>query len=117
MHAFDTPMATGGVCDPLDIERGQADEIAGVEGAAIGMLGAAVDLDQGLDVGEARLAWIAAGRSDPIDFTGERIGSGLDAAVALLYGGLGDQFVFRGTAEIVGDLGFEIGLIALRASR
>ena len=81
------------------------------------MLDTAVDLDEGLDVGEARLAGIAALRIDPVDLAGGAIGACLDAAVTLFDGGLGDEFSIGGVAKIVGDLGFEIGLIAFEGEQ
>jgi len=89
MHAFDAPMTACGLGDPVDVERSRADEVPCVGGGTIRMLDTAVDLDEGLDAGEARLARIAALRSDPVDLAGGRIGACLDAAVALFDGGLG----------------------------
>ena len=45
----------------------ERDVVAGIEAAAVGIFGAGVDLDDGLDVGEARLARIAALGRDPVD--------------------------------------------------
>ena len=45
------------------------------------------------------------------------IGACLDAAVTLFDGGLGDEFSIGGVAKIVGDLGFEIGLIAFEGEQ
>src|SRR5450631_4288225 len=117
MHAFDAPMTARRLGDAVDIDWGRTDEVAGFRGGAIGMLDMAVDLDEGLDAGEAGLAWIAARRSDPVDLAGGHIGACLDAAVALFDGGLGDEFGVGGVAKIVGDLGFEIGLIALEGEQ
>ena len=75
-------------------------------------------LDDRLDGGKARLAWIAARGDDPIDdlpiddLRGG-VGAGFDAAMALLDGGCGDQLGGRGGAEIVDDVVFEGGLGAL----
>jgi len=117
MHAFDAPVATGGVGDPVDVERGRTDEVAGVEGGAVSMLGKAVDLDEGLDAGEARLARVAALGADPIHFAGCRIGAGLDPAVALLDSDLGDDLTFGSATKVIGDLGFQVGLIALEGEQ
>jgi hypothetical protein len=113
MHAFDAPMTACGLGDPVDVEWGRADEVACVGGGTIRMLDTAVDLDEGLDAGEARLTRIAVLRSDPVDLAGGRIGACLDAAAALFDGGLGDEFGIGRAAKIVGDFGFEVGLIAL----
>jgi len=53
-------MAPYAVGDTTDIERRGTYEVACVEGGAIGVLGAGIDLDERLDVGEAWLAWITA---------------------------------------------------------
>jgi len=117
MHAFDAPMATGGLGDPVDVEWGRTDVVARVEGGVFSMLGSAVDPDEGLDAGEARLTRIAVLRSDPVDLAGGRIGACLDAAAALFDGGLGDEFGIGRAAKIVGDFGFEVGLIALEGEQ
>ena len=79
----------------------------------VGMLGSGADLDDGLDVGEARLARIAALGHDPIDGFGSGVGAGLDAAMALLDGGFGGELGGRSGGEIVLHIGFEGGLVAL----
>ena len=71
-------------------------------------------LDERLDGLEARLARIAALGLDPIDVLGGGVEAGLDAAMALLDGGFGDEFVRRRRFEIVVDLGFQGRLIALQ---
>jgi len=53
-------MAANGFADPLDVERCGRDVGAGIEGRAVGMLGARVKLDDRLNGGEARLSGIAA---------------------------------------------------------
>ena len=60
MHTLDAPMAACALGDPLDIERRGGDIVAGVEAAAIGVFDARVDLEDGLDVVEARLARITS---------------------------------------------------------
>src|SRR6516164_2025378 len=102
MHAFDATMTACGLGDPLDVEGCRTDEVAGFEGRAIGVLDMAVDLEEGFDVGEAPLAWIAARRIDPVDLAGGSIGACLDAAVALFDSGLSDKFGVGGVVEIVG---------------
>jgi hypothetical protein len=98
---------------PRDVEGGGGDVVVRVEGAAVGMLGAPVDLDQGLDACEARRPRVAALGADPVDAAGSRIGAGLDAAVPLLDRRGGDDLVGRGGSEVFLDLGFEGGLVAL----
>jgi hypothetical protein len=117
VHGFDTPMTACGPGDPLDIEGRGGDIEACVEAAAVGIFYARVNLDQGVDGGEAGLARIAAVGRDPVDIAGSRIGSRLDPAMSFLDGGFGDEFVGGGGAEIVLDIGFEGRLVALRASR
>jgi hypothetical protein len=65
---------------PLDVDRRGGDE-ACVAGAFVGMLGAALDFEEGLDVGKARLARIARLRADPIHTRGGGEGARLEAAV------------------------------------
>src|ERR1700682_6547681 len=84
VHALHTPMAATPFCDAFDIERGRADVGAGVEGRAIGMLGPAVDLDDHLDVGEARLPGVATLGHDPVDRLRDGVGARLDPAMSLL---------------------------------
>src|SRR6202011_1852321 len=89
------------------------DIVVGVEAAAIGIFGAGVNLRDGIDVLEARLARIASLRRYPVDLAGGGVGAGLDPAMSLLDGGFADEFVGGGGAEIVLDIGFERGLVAL----
>ena len=80
----------------------------GLLAAAIGVFDAGVDLDDGLDVFEARLARIASLGCHPIDLAGGGVGAGLDPAMSLLDAGLfAHEFGGGGGAEIVRDLGFE----------
>src|SRR4029077_13528168 len=81
VHALHPPMAATSFGSAFDVERRGADVGAGVEGRAIGMFGPGVDLDDGLDVGEARLPGIAALGHDPVDRLRGGVGAGLDAAV------------------------------------
>jgi hypothetical protein len=78
VHAFDTPVAPYAVGQTVDVERCGTDEVACVEGAAIGVLGAATDLDECLDVGEAWLGWIATFGHDPVDLLRGGVDAGLD---------------------------------------
>jgi hypothetical protein len=87
MHAFNAPMTTGAPGHALDVERRGADEVTRVEGASVGMLGAGMDLDQGLDVGETGLARVAPIGHDPVDLARGQYAR-LDAAMAFLDGGL-----------------------------
>ena len=117
VHGFDTPVATGGCGDALDVEGRGGDIEACVEAAAVGIFYARVNLDQGVDGGEAGLARIAAVGCDPVDVAGSRIGSRLDAAMSLLDGSFGDEFVGGSGAEIVLDIGFEGRLVALEGEQ
>jgi hypothetical protein len=45
VHAFHAPVITGAVGEPVDIERGGRDVKARLERAALGILGARVDLE------------------------------------------------------------------------
>jgi hypothetical protein len=83
MHALHAPMAANSPGNPFDVERCGGDIGAGVEGGAVGMLGSGVDLDDGLDGGEARLPGVAALGHDPIDRLRGGVGAGLDAAMPL----------------------------------
>src|SRR3712207_6873168 len=49
------PVAARRLGQPLDVERRGGDVIVCLEGAALGMFGASVDLDQGLDRKSTRL--------------------------------------------------------------
>jgi hypothetical protein len=60
-------MASRASGKPFDVERRAGDVITVLEAATIGIFDAIVDLQDRLDVGEARLAGIAAIRGDPID--------------------------------------------------
>src|SRR5664279_4698382 len=118
VHAFDAPMAAGGGGEALDVAGSRGYEIAGIEAAAIGIFGAGIDLDDGPDIGEARLARIVSIRDDPIYIAGSRVGARLDPAMALLDHGLfADEFAGGGGAEIVLDIGFEGGLVALEGEQ
>src|SRR5882672_5904484 len=101
MHALDAPMAARAPGDAFDVERGGRDVVADVEATAIGVFNACMDLDDGLDVLEARLAWIASLGCNPVDLAGGGVGARLDPAMALLDDGLfADELVGRGGAEI-----------------
>src|SRR6185437_10216262 len=107
MHALDAPMAADAVGDAVDVEGGRTDIGASVEERAVGQLGSTIELDDGGNVGEARLPGIAALGGNPIDDRGGPVGPCLDAAVTLLDGGLGDELGGRRGAEIVQDVGLE----------
>ena len=92
MHALDAPVAARAPGNTLDVERRRTDIVVGIEGAPIGVFGAGKDLDDGLDVGETRLARVASAAENPIDDAGSRIGARLDAAMSFLDGGFGDGF-------------------------
>ena len=83
----------------------------------IGVFGAGKDLDDGLDVGETRLARVASAAENPIDDAGSRIGARLDAAMSFLDGGFGDGFGGGSGAEIVLHIGFESRLISLEGQQ
>ena len=93
MHALDAPMVARTPGDAFDVEVRGGDIVAGVEAAAIGVFDACVDLDDGLDVLEARLARIASLGPDPVDLAGGGVGARLDPAMSLLDRGLADEFV------------------------
>ena len=104
--------------DALDVERRGGDIVAGIGAAAIGVFDAGIDLDDGLDVVEARLARIASLRCNPIDLAGGSVGARLDPAMSLLDGGLfADEFGGGGGAEIVLDIGLEGRLVAFEGER
>jgi len=86
-------MAARAPGDTFDIERRGRDVVVGIEAAAIGVFGACVDLEDGLDVLEARLARVASLRRYPVDFAGGGVGARLDPAMSLLDRGLADEFV------------------------
>jgi hypothetical protein len=113
VRAFDAPMAACPAGDTLDVERHGGDIEAGVKAAAIGIFGAQVELEQGLDGGEAGLAWIAAIGCDPIELVGGGIDPRLDAAVLLFDGRFADEFGSRSGAEIILDIGFQRCSVAL----
>ena len=75
MHALDAPVAARAPGNTLDVERRRTDIVVGIEGAPIGVFGAGKDLDDGLDVGETRLARVASAAENPIDDAGSRIGA------------------------------------------
>ena len=112
-HAFDAPVAANARCEALDVERSRGDAGAGFESGAVGIFGAILRHKERADGVEARLAGIAPIGADPIDLGGGDVGPGFDAAVPLLNGGLDHHFVAWRGAEILGDIGFERGLIAL----
>src|SRR5579885_3625619 len=116
MHALDAPMAAHGLGEAFDVEGRGGNEVARVEGRFVGVFDALLHPDDGLDMGEARLAGIALVGEDPVDIGGSRISSRLDAAMAFLHRGFDDQLGFGGGPEIVGDIGFEGRLVALSAS-
>src|ERR1700680_2633913 len=113
MHAFDRPMTTGAAGHALDVERRGADEVTRVEGASVGMLGAGMDLEEALDVGETGLARVAPIGHDPVDLARGHICARLDAAMAFLDGGFGDELFGGSGAKIVFDIGLEGWLVAL----
>src|ERR1700694_3527752 len=117
MHGFDAPMAPRGGGDALDVEGRGGDVEACVEAATVGIFYTRVNLDQGVDGGEAWLARVAAVGCDPVDVAGSRIGPRLDAAVSLLDGGFGDEFVGGSGVIIVLDIGFEGRLVALEGEQ
>src|SRR3979490_1648599 len=113
MHPPDPPMTARAPGDAFDIERRGRDIVVGIEAAAIGIFGAGVNLRDGIDVLEARLARVASLRRYPVDLAGGGVSARLDPAMSLLDGGFADKFVGGGGAEIVLDIGFERGLVAL----
>ena len=117
VHAFDTPVAADGLGDAFDVERSGRDVSARVEGRAVGVFGSGADLNDRLDVGEARLARIAALGHDPIDGLRGRVGAGLDAAMGLLDGGFGAELGGRSGGEIIRHIGFERGLVSLEGQQ
>ena len=84
VHAFDAPVAPYAVGKTVDVEQCGTDEVARGEGAAIGVLGAGIDLDECLNVGEAWLAWIAAFGHDPVDLLRGGVDARLDTTMTLL---------------------------------
>ena len=105
-------MATYTVGQAVDVERRGTDEVACVEGAAVSVLGVGMDFDEGLDVGEARLAWIAAFGDDPVDLLGGSLGARLNTAMALLDSGFGDELIGGSRPEVAFDIGLEAWLVA-----
>ena len=71
------------------------------EAAAIGIFGTCVDLEDSLDVLEARLARIASLGCYPVDLAGGGVGARLDPAMSLLDSGFADEFVGGCGAEII----------------
>src|SRR5260370_2738492 len=98
MHALDAPMTARSPGDTFDIERGRRDIVVGIKAAAIGVFGACVDLGDGLDFLEARLARVASLRRYPVDLAGGGLGAGLDPAMVLLDARFADEFVVRAGA-------------------
>src|ERR1700693_6452104 len=105
MHAFNAPMTTGAAGHALDVERRGTDKVTRVEGASVGMLGAGMDLEEALDVGETGLARVAPIGHDPVDLARGHICARLDAAMAFLVGGFGDELFGGSGAKIVSDIG------------
>src|ERR1700731_2130148 len=99
MHALDAPMTARAPGDAFDIERRGRDIVVGIEAAAIGIFGAGVNLRDGIDVLEARLARVASLRRYPVDLAGGGVSARLDPAMSLLDGGFADKFVGGGGAE------------------
>ena len=60
-------MTARSIGEPIDIEGSRGDIKARLERAAIGIFDARKDLDEGLYVGEARLAGITPVGDDPAD--------------------------------------------------
>jgi len=60
-------MSADGAGHAFDIEEGRRNEVAGVEGAAVVVFDAGMNLDEGFYSGEAGLARIAPVGADPID--------------------------------------------------
>ena len=73
-----------------------------------------MNLEQGLDAGEAGRPWIAALRDNPIDFGRGSIDARLDATVPLFNGRFANELGSRSGAEIVLDVGFQRRLIAFQ---
>src|ERR1700737_2116001 len=117
MHALDAPMAARPPGDAFDVERRGRDMVVRFEAAAIGIFGTCVDLEDSLDVPEARLARVASLGCYPVDLAGGSVGARLDPAMSLLDRGLADEFISGGGAEIVSDIGFERGLVALEGKQ
>jgi hypothetical protein len=104
MHALDAPVPARTPGDAFDIERRGRDIVVGIEAAAIGIFGAGVNLRDGIDVLEARLARVASLRRYPVDLAGGGVSARLDPAMSLLDGGFADKFVGGRGAEIVLDI-------------
>jgi hypothetical protein len=117
MHALDAPMPARTPGDAFDVERRGRDMVVRFEAAAIGIFGTCVDLEDSLDVLEARLARIASLGCYPVDLAGGGVGARLDPAMSLLDGGFADEFIGGRGAEIVLDIGFERGLVALEGKQ
>ena len=101
----------------LDVEGRRRDIVACVEAASIDVFGAGMDLERRLDVRKARLPRVASIADDPVDNAGSRIGARFDAAMAFLDGGFGDGLGGGSGTEIILDIGFEGGLIALEGEQ
>jgi len=81
MHTLHAPMTPRCVGEPV-IESSRRDVEAGVEGGGlIGVFGEQIDLDDCLDVGEARLTRIAPVGCDPVGLGRSCVGPRFDAAV------------------------------------
>src|ERR1700741_1966381 len=117
MHAFDAPMAAGAAGEPFDVEGRGRDIVTGLEAAAVAVFGTGVELKQALDGLEARRARRALGGPDTIAIAGGGIEAGLDPAVALLDAAFGDELGCGSIGEIVLDVGFEGGLVALEGEQ
>jgi hypothetical protein len=83
----------------------------------IGVFGEQIDLDDRLDVGEARLASIAPVGYGPVDLGRSCVGPRFDATVPLLDNGLADDFFCWSGKEVVSDLGFEGRLVAFEGEQ
>ena len=117
VHAFDAPMAPDAAGKTVDVERCGTDEVACVEGAAIGVLDAGTDLDECLDVGEAWLAWIAAFGDDPVDLLRGGVEAGLDTAMPLLDGGLVTSLSAGALLKQLSTSASRVGWLPLSARR
>ena len=76
-----------------------------------------MELEHGLDVRKARLPPVGSIAEDPVDDAGSCVGARFDAATAFLEGGFGHGLGGGSSAEIILDIGFEGGLIALEGEQ